>query len=158
MVKVEDLGPDFSIEDDGLMATSARSGDAIRLGDRLMVEVSDVAILRRTVYARRMRGDGHAFVPDRNRENGRGRKFGGHSKPARDGKSDNRPAFGSRDPTGKKARAAASGRGGKRDDRGRGSSGGAGGGGGGPPKGKKPFGGARKGKKAFGGGRKGKRR
>src|SRR5689334_192843 len=53
LVKTEDLGGDFVIEDDGLMATSARSGDAIRLGDRLMVEIIDVAILRRQVQARR---------------------------------------------------------------------------------------------------------
>jgi ribonuclease R len=54
MVKVEDLGGDFQIEDDGLMATSGRSGEAIRLGDRLLVDVTDVAILRRTIYARRV--------------------------------------------------------------------------------------------------------
>jgi ribonuclease R len=58
MVKVEDMGGDFQVEDDGLMATSARSGDAIRLGDRLLVEISDVAILRRTIYARRLGGAG----------------------------------------------------------------------------------------------------
>jgi ribonuclease R len=53
MVKVEDLGGDFQIEEDGLMATSDRSGESIRLGDRIIVDISDVAILRRTVYARR---------------------------------------------------------------------------------------------------------
>jgi ribonuclease R len=57
LVRVEDLGGEFEIEDDGLMATSKRSGDAIRLGDRIMVEIADVAILRRTVYARRLRGE-----------------------------------------------------------------------------------------------------
>src|SRR5690606_24639171 len=55
LVRVEDLGADYQIEDDGLMATSSRSGDAIRLGDRMMIEVTDCAILRRTVYARRVR-------------------------------------------------------------------------------------------------------
>lgn len=54
MVRVEDMGGDFQIEDDGLMATSARSGEAIRLGDRILVDVTDVAILRRTIYARRV--------------------------------------------------------------------------------------------------------
>lgn len=57
LVKTEDLGGDYVIEEDGLMATSARSGDAIRLGDRVMVEIIDVAILRRQIQARRMRGE-----------------------------------------------------------------------------------------------------
>jgi hypothetical protein len=56
-VRLEDLGAEYQIEDDGLMATSSRSGDAIRLGDRMFIEVSDsdCAILRRTVYAKRVR-------------------------------------------------------------------------------------------------------
>lgn len=58
LVRVEDMGADFQIEDDGLMATGARSGNAIRLGDKMMVDVTDVAILRRTVYAKRVRGEG----------------------------------------------------------------------------------------------------
>jgi ribonuclease R len=64
MVKTEDLGFDYVIEDDGLMAVSKRSGDAIRLGDRIVVDVTDVAILRRTVYARRARGEGKLFEED----------------------------------------------------------------------------------------------
>jgi ribonuclease R len=56
LVKTEDLGPNFTIEDDGLQATAGRSGEAIRLGDRMMVEVTDCAILRRTIYGRRVRG------------------------------------------------------------------------------------------------------
>jgi ribonuclease R len=56
LVRTEDFGGEFTIDDDGLSATSARSGDAIRLGDRMMVEVVDVAILRRTVAARRVHG------------------------------------------------------------------------------------------------------
>jgi len=55
MVRVEDMGAEYHIEDDGLMATSSRSGDAIRLGDRMLIDVTDCAILRRTVYARRVR-------------------------------------------------------------------------------------------------------
>jgi hypothetical protein len=47
LVRLEDLGAEYQIEDDGLMATSSRSGDAIRLGDRMFIEVSDCAILRR---------------------------------------------------------------------------------------------------------------
>jgi ribonuclease R len=58
LVRTEDLGGDYVIEDDGLMATSKRNGDAIRLGDRILVEIIDCAILRRTVSARRLRGAG----------------------------------------------------------------------------------------------------
>ncbi len=55
MVRIEDMGAEYRIEDDGLMATSARSGDAVRLGDRMLVDITDCAILRRTVYAKRVR-------------------------------------------------------------------------------------------------------
>jgi ribonuclease R len=58
LVKVEDLGPNYTIEDDGLSATSGRGGDTIHLGDRFMVEVIDVALLRRQIQARRVRGEG----------------------------------------------------------------------------------------------------
>ena len=60
LVRVEDMGADYEIEDDGLMATSARSGDAIRLGDRMLVDITDCAILRRTVYAKRVRSEADA--------------------------------------------------------------------------------------------------
>ena len=60
LVRVEDMGADYQIEDDGLMATSSRSGDAIRLGDRMLVDVTDCAILRRTVYAKRVRSEADA--------------------------------------------------------------------------------------------------
>lgn len=56
LIKVEDMGRGFQIEDDGLMATSG-SGESLRLGDRVLVQISDCAILRRTVYAKRLGGD-----------------------------------------------------------------------------------------------------
>jgi ribonuclease R len=71
MVKTEDLGFDYVIEDDGLMATSKRSGDSIRLGDRIVVDVTDVAILRRTVYAKKARGTDSASADDRPRKSAR---------------------------------------------------------------------------------------
>ncbi len=87
MVRIEDMGADYQIEDDGLMATSSRSGDAIRLGDRMLVDVTDCAILRRTVYARRVRNAADAAddvlakreKADRSDASGRGRggKSGG---------------------------------------------------------------------------------
>jgi len=75
LVKVEDLGGDFQIEDDGLQATSRRSGNSLRLGERIMLEITDCAILRRTVYARRLRGEheGIEEQPLRGRDAGRGR-------------------------------------------------------------------------------------
>jgi len=55
LVRFEELGRDhYELDDDGLRVVGARSGDSIQLGDRMAVEISDVAILRRTVYARRL--------------------------------------------------------------------------------------------------------
>ncbi len=115
MVRVEDMGADYQIEDDGLMATSSRSGDAIRLGDRMLVDVTDCAILRRTVYARRVRNATDAAddvlakreKADRGEAFGRGRggKTGG---PGGGGK----PSFGGgRGPVPERGRAGASERG-----------------------------------------------
>ncbi|HEX7666265.1 MAG TPA: VacB/RNase II family 3'-5' exoribonuclease, partial [Polyangiaceae bacterium] len=53
LVKFEDMGDRFELDDDGLRAVAARSGDSIDLGDRMMVEITDAAILRRTIYAKR---------------------------------------------------------------------------------------------------------
>src|ERR1019366_3766942 len=59
MVRLEDLGQDrYEVDDDALRVVATRSGDVIALGDRLLVEVIDAAILRRTVYARRVGGEG----------------------------------------------------------------------------------------------------
>ena len=60
LVRLEDMGAEYQIEDDGLMATSSRSGDSIRLGDRMLIDVTDCAILRRTVYAKRVRSEADA--------------------------------------------------------------------------------------------------
>ena len=55
LVRLEDLGHDhWEVDDDALRVVAARSGDVVALGDRLLVEVTDAAILRRTVYARRV--------------------------------------------------------------------------------------------------------
>lgn len=56
LVRTEDLGGTFEIDEDGLMATNARTGEALRLGERVLVEILDVAILRRQIQARRVRG------------------------------------------------------------------------------------------------------
>jgi ribonuclease R len=55
LVRVEDLGPDhWEVDDEALRVVAARSGNVIGLGDRILVEIVDVSILRRTVYAKRV--------------------------------------------------------------------------------------------------------
>jgi ribonuclease R len=55
LVRLEDLGGDrWEVDDDALRVVALRSGDRIALGDRMAVEITDAAILRRTVYARRV--------------------------------------------------------------------------------------------------------
>jgi len=54
LVKFESLGPDrYELSDDELSLVGTRSGDSVTLGDRIMVTIEDIALLRRTVYARR---------------------------------------------------------------------------------------------------------
>ena len=147
LVRVEDMGADYQIEDDGLMATSSRSGDAIRRGDRMLIDVTDCAILRRTVYAKRVRGPGEeAEVPGGARRSGNDRGMRG--RPAQPGRGAERG--GQRASGGERGRSSGG-------DRGR-AGGGAGGGGRGRG-GASPAGGGGKGKKSGGkGGKKGKRR
>ena len=58
MVRYEDLGGDrYELDDTGLRAVGSRSGDAVQLGDTMQVEISDVSLIRRTVYAKRTGGD-----------------------------------------------------------------------------------------------------
>jgi ribonuclease R len=55
LVRFEVLGPDrYEAGEDGISVVGARSGDTISLGDRMLVTVEDVAVLRRAVYARRV--------------------------------------------------------------------------------------------------------
>jgi ribonuclease R len=55
LVRFESLGPDqYSLSDDELSAVGARSGDRVELGERMVVQIEDVAILRRAVFARRI--------------------------------------------------------------------------------------------------------
>jgi ribonuclease R len=58
LVRLESLGPDrYELDDERLRVIGARSGDRIALGDRMMVAIEDVSILRRTVYGRRLPPD-----------------------------------------------------------------------------------------------------
>ena len=67
LVRMEALGPDqYEVDDENLRVIGVRSGDRISLGDRMLVLVEDVAILRRTVYGRRVvDADDRRFKPQR---------------------------------------------------------------------------------------------
>jgi ribonuclease R len=93
LVRYESLGPDhYQIDEDELGAIGARSGDSVGLGDRIIVTIEDVAILRRIVFARRVVPERvlHA-VDEGGRRRGRGesqrppgrRPERGQSKPER---------------------------------------------------------------------------
>jgi ribonuclease R len=56
LVKLEDIGGDqYEVDDDQMRVVGKRSGDSIALGDRILIEVIDVGIQRRSVYGRRIR-------------------------------------------------------------------------------------------------------
>jgi ribonuclease R len=58
LVRLEDLGQDrYEVDDEALRVVAARSGDVVALGDRIAVEITDAALLRRTVYAKRVSAD-----------------------------------------------------------------------------------------------------
>lgn len=83
LVRYEALGPDrYEVSDDELSAVGVRSGDKVSLGDRVTVEIEDVAILRRTVYARRIASEADAFESPEEGERPRRGRLG---RLARDG-------------------------------------------------------------------------
>jgi len=76
LVRYEAMGPDhYQISDDELSAVGARSGDRVSLGDTLVVQIEDVAVLRRSVYARRVPPERSLGRPARKPGFGRGRKL-----------------------------------------------------------------------------------
>ncbi len=77
LVRLEDVGTErYEIDDEGLRIVGARSGDVISLGDRVLVEIIDVAILRRSVYGKRIH-DGAAAGGDAGRGKRSERRGGG---------------------------------------------------------------------------------
>ncbi|HVY27973.1 MAG TPA: VacB/RNase II family 3'-5' exoribonuclease [Polyangiaceae bacterium] len=55
LIRYEAMGPDqYNLSEDELSAVGARSGDTISLGDRVLLTIEDVAILRRQTYGRRI--------------------------------------------------------------------------------------------------------
>jgi ribonuclease R len=55
LIRFESLGPDhYEATEDELGVVGLRSGDRVTLGDRVVVEIEDVAVLRRATFARRV--------------------------------------------------------------------------------------------------------
>jgi ribonuclease R len=55
LVRYESLGPDqYKLDEDELAVIGARSGDTVGLGDRIVVTIVDVALMRRLVSASRV--------------------------------------------------------------------------------------------------------
>ncbi len=55
LVRFESMGPDrYELDDLELSVVGTRSGEMVSIGDRVLVVIEDVAVLRRTVYARRI--------------------------------------------------------------------------------------------------------
>ncbi len=77
LVRLEDLGGDrWEVDDEKMRVLAPRSGESLGLGDRVVLEIIDVQILRRTVYGRRVGGkddEGGARKP-RGFRDGDGRK------------------------------------------------------------------------------------
>ncbi len=86
LVRYDALGPDdYEAAEDELSVVGRRSGDTIRLGDPLLVEIQDVAVLRRTVYARRIPPDDLLAERKQQRgKRGRGRPKTAKGKGGRD--------------------------------------------------------------------------
>jgi ribonuclease R len=81
MVKYEALGREpYELDDEGLCAIGQRSGDVVRLGDRMVVRVDDVSIERRQVYGARLAAltvDGEeTTAPQRPKQGKRGQGHG----------------------------------------------------------------------------------
>jgi ribonuclease R len=80
LVKYEAMGDEpYELDDEGLCAIGQRSGDVVRLGDRMAVRVDDVSIERRTVLGRRLasiRTDDGGFARPQPKKNKRGQGHG----------------------------------------------------------------------------------
>ncbi len=96
LVRLADLGAgEYQPDDNGLRVVASRSGDAISLGDEMMVEITEVSLIRRTIYARRLGGESTSAgeargarkgaterggAPSRGRNHGRGAPKGGRGR------------------------------------------------------------------------------
>jgi ribonuclease R len=100
LVRLEDLGGDqWSVDDDALKVVAGRSGDVVALGDRMIVEIIDTAIMRRTVYGRRVGGEGHGDRKlTREQRRGSGKRAPEQRGPDRSGKPGHRGKPGKPEP------------------------------------------------------------
>ena len=97
LVKLESLGNDvYQLDDDQMSVSGKRSGDVIRLGERMVVRIEDVSIQRRSVYGKRIATKGPAA----------GAADGEAAKRRARGGAFGKAKTGSRDPDGRKAAAA----------------------------------------------------
>ncbi len=86
LVRYEGMGPDYyEMGEDEISAVGLRSGDTVMIGDRVVVGIEDIAVLRRQVYARRIPParvleQGVEHGPGRGR--GRGKAARGRPAPA----------------------------------------------------------------------------
>jgi ribonuclease R len=88
LVRFESMGPDrYEATDDELGVEGLRSGDHVMLGDRVVVAIEDAAILRRTVYARRVPPQAVIDAVE-----GAGRKGKGRGRGVGRGRAGGRPA------------------------------------------------------------------
>jgi ribonuclease R len=76
LVRYESLGPDrYELTDHEIGVVGARSGERLTIGDRILVIIEDVAVLRRAVYAKRVPpARAFAGAEDRPRRNGRNKE------------------------------------------------------------------------------------
>ena len=101
LVRYEAMGPDYyELSEDEISVVGQRSGDTVTIGDRVVVGIEDVAILRRQVYARRVPPK---RVVEQASEGGRGRgrkkaatsskgRAAGTATPKRGGQKSREPA------------------------------------------------------------------
>ncbi len=97
LVRYEAMGPDYyQMGEDEISAVGLRSGDSIAIGDRVVVGIEDIAVLRRQVYARRIPPKRVLEQSEeRTRGRGRGRSKAGPDRrapaPARKGRGGKQP-------------------------------------------------------------------
>ncbi len=92
LVKLEDFGDDsYEIDDLGFTCTAGRSGDRIMLGDTMRIEIMEVNLFRRTVYARRVQAGGGKSV-SRAERRGHGKKVVKDATPARGDRKGAKPS------------------------------------------------------------------
>jgi ribonuclease R len=99
LVRYEAFGPDhYEPSENELEVIGARSGDRVALGDRVLVQIEDVAVLRRSVSARRIppervlaAAEGRRGKRGRREERPRAGRGRSRPEPPRGGKSGRKP-------------------------------------------------------------------